>query len=74
MICSTQVNSQKELFRSTSYEELRGFYHLHLSEAVQSGKDYIIDFGHFTGPLRADASGFYLSYYREGERTVSVVG
>ena len=41
---------------------------------MEAGKYYIIDFGHFTGPLRADANGFYLSHYRDGEETVSVIG
>ena len=41
---------------------------------MEAGKYYIIDFGHFTGPLRADANGFYLSHYRDGEETVSVTG
>ena len=60
----------KELFQSTSYEEQRHFYHLHLGTALEAGKTYHLVFSHFTGPLTTDGTGFYLSYYKDGEETV----
>ncbi|XP_070178504.1 uncharacterized protein [Littorina saxatilis] len=70
VISVKQENTQKELFQSTSYEETRHFYHLHLSEELQVGKVYHLAFSHFTGPLMRDGTGFYQGYYKDGEETV----
>ena len=65
-----QENGVKELFQSTTYEEQRHFYRLHLREALEAGKTYRLVFSHFTGPLTTDGNGLYLSYYRDGGETV----
>ncbi|KAK7461238.1 hypothetical protein BaRGS_00038713, partial [Batillaria attramentaria] len=65
-----QENAAKNLMTSTSYEEVPHFYHLHLSEKLEAEKTYIIEFRNFNGTLTTDGTGFYLSYYRDGDQTV----
>ncbi|XP_076438167.1 uncharacterized protein LOC143277263 isoform X2 [Babylonia areolata] len=65
-----QVNSQKELFQSSSYDQSRHFWHLQLTDPMEAGKEYEVEVRHFSGPLSTDGAGLYVSRYRDGEESV----
>lgn len=66
----THENSEENLLEDVSYESETHFYRLHLKSSLTPSNKYRVSFAHFTGPLRTDGQGLYVSAYRDGEKTV----
>ena len=69
---SSSSDSNSPSYQTHTEDKERQFHIIHLDKSTQTGHTYYLEMS-FNGPLKDDMKGFYLSSFKQGDKTRLVI-